>query len=205
MIRVTDISLPVDHKPEELGQAIAAIMGVPAHEIRSYEIYRKAVDARKRDHICFVYSVDVDSRRETAILERLGKKGNVSPMPQAKYQLPPRTKTDDGSRPVVIGAGPCGLFAGLILAQMGMRPVILERGKSAKERTRDVQAFWRSGTLDTESNVHFGEGGAGTFSDGKLTTQIKDQAGRCRKVIDELIAAGATEEIGFWYKPHIGT
>jgi uncharacterized protein len=203
MLRVTDISLPIDHKPEDLGEAIATILGVPAHEMRSYEIVRKAIDARKRDHIVFVYSVDVDSRREAAILDRLGKKGNISPRPDTEYKLPEHKAAD--SRPVIIGAGPCGLFAALILAQAGRQPIVLERGKSAKERAKDVYGFWKTGKLDTESNVQFGEGGAGTFSDGKLTTQIKDPAGRCMKVIRELIAAGAPEEIAFWYKPHIGT
>ena len=205
MLRVTDISLPVGHKPEELGEAIAAILGVPAHEIRSYEIHRKAVDARKRGHILLVYSVDVDSRRQTAILERLGRKGNLAMKPDEGYQLPKRPSRESSERPVVVGAGPCGLFAGLILAQVGLRPIVLERGKNAKERAKDVNEFWKTGRLDTESNVQFGEGGAGTFSDGKLSTQIKDVAGRCRKVINELIAAGAPEEIAFWYRPHIGT
>jgi len=205
MLRVTDISLPVGHKPEELGEAVAAILGVPEHEIRSYEIHRKAVDARKRGHVLLVYSVDVDSRRQAAILERLGRKASISLKPDEGYHLPRRPAEDNGERPVVVGAGPCGLLAGLILAQVGLRPIVLDRGKNAKDRARDVNEFWKTGRLDAESNVQFGEGGAGTFSDGKLTTQIKDAAGRCRKVINELIAAGAPEEIAFWYRPHIGT
>jgi uncharacterized FAD-dependent dehydrogenase len=205
MLRVTDISLPIDHKPDELGKAIAGILGVLPQEIGSYEIQRKAVDARKQNRIVFVYSVDVDSRSEAAILDRLGTKGSVSIRPDMDYTFVAASKGDVGERPVVIGAGPCGLFAGLLLAQMGLRPILLERGKSVKERAKDVYGFWKTGALDVESNVQFGEGGAGAFSDGKLTTQIKDKNNRCRKVIRELVAAGAPEEIAFSYKPHIGT
>jgi hypothetical protein len=205
MLRVTDISLPIDHKLDELGRAIAGILGVFPHEIIGYEIQRKAVDARKQNHIVFVYSVDVDCRSESAILDRIDTKGNISIRPELDYTFITASKGDIRERPVVIGAGPCGLFAGLLLAQMGLRPILLERGKSVSERAKDVYSFWKTGVLDVESNVQFGEGGAGAFSDGKLTTQIKDKSNRCRKVIRELIAAGAPEEIAFSYKPHIGT
>jgi uncharacterized protein len=205
MLRLTEIKLPIAHKPAELAAAIVKKLGIKAADLQEYKIARRGQDARKRDNILFVYSVDVALKDEAAVLKRLSADRQVSLTPDTNYHYVTQAPMHLSSRPVVVGAGPAGLFAGLILAQMGFRPIILERGKSVRERTKDTFGLWRQGKLDPESNVQFGEGGAGTFSDGKLHTQIKDPKHYGRKVLTEFVKAGAPEEILYVSKPHIGT
>jgi uncharacterized protein len=205
MLRLTEIRLPLDHAEPALQQAIAARLGVAEDAVADFTIFRRGVDARKRARILFVYTVDVVLRDEAAVLARLAGDPHVRPAPDTTYRFVAHAPADLPARPVVIGLGPCGLFAGLILAQMGFCPIILERGKPVRERTRDTFGLWRQGVLDPESNVQFGEGGAGTFSDGKLHSQIKDPKHYGRKVLTEFVKAGAPPEILYVSKPHIGT
>jgi uncharacterized FAD-dependent dehydrogenase len=177
-----------------------------ADELVGHTIFRRSYDARKSAAIVFIYTLDVELKDETAVLKRLRGDRHVGPTPDTSYRFVARAQQKSSApRPVVIGSGPCGLFAGLLLAQMGFRPLILERGKAVRERTRDTWGLWRKGQLNPESNVQFGEGGAGTFSDGKLYSQIKDPAFRGRKVLTEFVKAGAPAEILYVSKPHIGT
>ena len=226
MLRLTDIKLPLNHSDTALRAEILKRLDIAADELIAFTIFRRAHDARKRSAIFLIYSVDAEVGNEALLLQRLagrhpGGLRNVGPTPDMQYRFvahaPADTSGQPGSpaalrpslrsclRPLVIGTGPCGLFAGLILAQMGFRPIILERGKAVRERTRDTWGLWRDGKLDPESNVQFGEGGAGTFSDGKLYSQIKDRKHYGRKVLAEFIKAGAPEEILYVSKPHIGT
>ena len=233
MLRLTDIKLPLDHPETALRDAILARLGIAADELTAFTIARRSHDARKRGAIVLIYSVDVDTPREAELLRRMKDADtdlrHVAPTPDTTYRFvarapfdfapaalrPGRTedeggalrsrRTEEGLRPIVIGMGPCGLFAGLVLAQMGFRPIILERGKEVRERTKDTWGLWRRKILDPESNVQFGEGGAGTFSDGKLYSQISDKQHHGRKVLTEFAAAGAPEEILYVSKPHIGT
>jgi uncharacterized FAD-dependent dehydrogenase len=205
-MRITELKLPLDHTQSELHDALLKRLGIAADELVTYSIFRRSYDARKPSAIVFIYTLDVEVRNEATVLARLRNDRNIAPTPDTTYHFvtqAPATRAT--SRPVVIGTGPCGLFAGLILAQMGFRPIILERGKSVRERTRDTFGLWRQGQLDPESNVQFGEGGAGTFSDGKLYSQIKDPQYRGRKVLTEFVKAGAPAEILYVSKPHIGT
>jgi uncharacterized FAD-dependent dehydrogenase len=179
-------------------------LGVEEQDVTELAVVRRAHDARKRTAIEMVYSVDVAVREEEAVLRRAHTDPRIARTPSTQYR-PPVQAPADCSRPIVIGAGPCGLFAGLLLAQMGFRPIILDRGKVVRERTQDTWALWRRGILDPESNVQFGEGGAGTFSDGKLYSQIKDPRHLGRKVLTEFVEAGAPPEILTEAKPHIGT
>jgi uncharacterized FAD-dependent dehydrogenase len=204
MLRISDLKLPLGHPPEDLAPAICARLGIPAEDLISHTIARRAHDARKRSAILMVYTVDVALRDEAAVLARFERDSQVRPRPDTDYQLVAHAPKDF-TRPVVIGAGPCGLFAGLILAQMGFKPIILDRGKVVRERTKDTWGLWRRGELNPESNVQFGEGGAGTFSDGKLYSQIKDPRHLGRKVLEEFVKAGAPEEILTEAHPHIGT
>jgi uncharacterized FAD-dependent dehydrogenase len=174
-------------------------------DLLGYSVYRRAVDARKRSAIALIYTVDIEVRNEAALLKRFARDRNVAPAPDEGYRLKARAPSAGVSRPVVIGTGPCGLLAGLVLAQMGFRPLILERGKVVRERTKDTWGLWRRSALNPESNVQFGEGGAGTFSDGKLHSQIKDPHHYGRKVLSEFVKAGAPPEILTLAKPHIGT
>jgi uncharacterized FAD-dependent dehydrogenase len=203
MLRLTSITLPIGHSDADLADMITDKLAIPSESLVAYHIRRKSVDARKRGGVFFVYTIDVETTAGTDENTLAGDLQQVSLAPSMEY-IPPPSKPS-ASRPVIIGTGPCGLFAGLILAEAGMRPLLLERGKPAKQRAKDVAAFWKNATLDKNSNVQFGEGGAGTFSDGKLTTQIKDKHNRCRKVLNELVAAGAADEILHLAKPHIGT
>ena len=202
MVRVFEIKLPVDHTHDDLVRALADALHVPARDLLSWEIRRQAIDARKKTTIRLIYTVDASLRHEEQLVSKaLGHR--VIPTPDESYQ--PATPGSEMLKhpPVVVGSGPAGLFAGLILAQVGYLPVILERGKAIEERCCDVERFWQDGVLSPESNAQFGEGGAGAFSDGKLTTLINDL--RCRKVLDELAKAGAPREILVSNKPHIGT
>jgi uncharacterized FAD-dependent dehydrogenase len=200
MLRVTEIKLPLDHTDEALRAALAERLGVAAEALLDVSIFRRGYDARRAPAIEFVYTVDVSVRNEQALL----RAPKVERAPDCAYRLPFRAPPH-APRPLVIGAGPCGLFATLVLAQMGFRPILLERGKAVRERTRDTWGLWRRGELNPGSNVQFGEGGAGTFSDGKLHSTVKDAEFRWRKVLTEFVAAGAPEEILYVSKPHIGT
>ena len=205
MLRLTELKLPLDHDAEALASAITSRLGVAAGDLLGHTVFRRGYDARKKSAIHFVYSVDAELRDEASVLARFGNDPHVRPTPDMRYRLVAQAPAGSANRPVVIGAGPCGLFATLLLAQMGFRPILLERGKEVRERTRDTWALWRQGRLDPESNVQFGEGGAGTFSDGKLHSQIKDPGWRGRKVLEELVAADAPPEILYISKPHVGT
>ncbi len=205
MLRLTEIKLPLDHAEAALQSAILKRLEIESGELVGFSVFRRAHDARKRTAIHLIYTVDAEVRDEAALLARLAGKAHVARTPDMEYQFVARARDGLTSRPVVVGTGPCGLFAGLVLAQMGFRPIILERGKAVRERTQDTWGLWRKGTLDPESNVQFGEGGAGTFSDGKLYSQIKDRRHYGRKVLTEFVKAGAPEEILYVSKPHIGT
>jgi len=204
MLRLRDIALPFDHKPDALGAGIIKRLKISEHELLDFVIIRKSIDARRKNNILAVYTVDVRIKNESEVIYKFSQDKRISPAPDMNYRMPVVGNVQ-GLRPIVVGSGPCGLFAALILAQLGLKPVLIERGKDVKSRIKDVRNFWDTGQLDTESNVQFGEGGAGTFSDGKLTTQIKDKHNRSRKVLEEFVEAGAPEEILYQAKPHIGT
>jgi uncharacterized FAD-dependent dehydrogenase len=205
MLRLTELKLPLTHSAAELEAAILQRLGIARAELVGYSIFRRSYDARRKSAILFVYSIDIEVKNENSVFERLRGDKHIGRTPDMSYRFVAQAPEGLSERPVVIGTGPCGLFAGLLLAQMGFRPIILERGKAVRERTRDTWGLWRQGKLDPESNVQFGEGGAGTFSDGKLHSGIKDPRHLGRKVLTEFVAAGAPEEILYVSKPHIGT
>jgi uncharacterized FAD-dependent dehydrogenase len=205
MLRLTDIKLPLNHPPGAIERAALAKLGITPAEMISCTIFRRAHDARKRENILLIYTLDLEVKNEESILKRFGKDQHVRPTPDLEYKYTAKAPENLKLRPVVIGAGPCGLFAGLLLAQMGFRPIILERGKVVRERTKDTWKLWRKSELNVESNVQYGEGGAGTFSDGKLYSQIKDPRHLGRKVLTEFVKAEAPEEILTEAHPHIGT
>ena len=207
MLRLTELKLPLGHAPGALRAAVAERLGLASDETISFAVARRAHDARRKASILMIYSVDVEigARREAQVLARSAGDHRIRPAPDTAYRPVARARDDETRRPVVIGAGPCGLFAGLVLAQTGFRPIILDRGKVVRERTKDTWGLWRRGVLDPESNVQFGEGGAGTFSDGKLYSQIKDPRHLGRKVLAELVEAGAPQDILTEAHPHIGT
>jgi uncharacterized protein len=205
MLRLTEIKLPLDHDETALKAAILARLKLPPEALLGYSVFRRGYDARKPGAIRFVYTLHVEVSNEAAVFERFRNDAHVSIAPDTRYRFVGHAPKNLMARPVVIGTGPCGIFAGLLLAQMGFRPVMLERGKSVRERTKDTWGLWRQGKLNPESNVQFGEGGAGTFSDGKLHTQIKDPRHYGRKVLEEFVKAGAPEEILYVSKPHVGT
>ena len=206
MLRISELKLPLGHSVEALPSAVIVLLGIAPEELLSWQIARRANDARKRSSIAMVYSVDVTLVDEDKIFARLSDDSRIRRTPDVHYRfVTDRVPRGTFPRPVIIGAGPCGLFAGLVLAQMGFRPIILDRGKVVRERTKDTWDLWRRGELNPESNVQFGEGGAGTFSDGKLWSQIKDPKHFGRKVLTELVAAGAPAEILVEAHPHIGT
>ena len=206
MLRLSDLALPLDHSPEALLPAIAARLGVEPAGVLRHQLVRRGNDARKRGAIKLVYSFDVELADEAAALARLAGDPHVRPAPDTTYRPPVQAPADwAGTRPVVIGAGPCGLLAALVLAQMGFRPIIIERGKAVRERTKDTWGLWRRGVLEPESNAQFGERGAGTFSDGKLYSRIKDPRHLGRKVLAEFVKAGAPPEILTEAHPHVGT
>jgi uncharacterized FAD-dependent dehydrogenase len=206
MLRLSGLKLPLDHPAEAMPAAICERLGLAPEELLSHAVVRRGNDARRKSAILLVYTVDVELADEAAVLERFAKDHDLRPRPDTDYKFVTRATPDwSGKRPVVIGAGPCGLFAGLILAQMGFRPIILDRGKAVRERTKDTWGLWRRSELDPDSNVQFGEGGAGTFSDGKLYCRVKDPRHLGRKVLEEFVAAGAPEDILTEAHPHIGT
>ncbi|CAH6856012.1 conserved hypothetical protein [Vibrio chagasii] len=205
MIRLTEIKLPLDHEESAIQEAIEAKLGINSDQVISFNIFKRGYDARKKSKILLIYTLDVLVENEAELLEQFISDPHVKVTPDMEYKFVAKAVENQTERPVVIGFGPCGLFAGLVLAQMGFNPIIVERGKEVRERTKDTFGFWRKRTLNTESNVQFGEGGAGTFSDGKLYSQVKDPKHYGRKVIEEFVAAGAPEEILYVSKPHIGT
>ena len=206
MLRLTQVRLPLDHSEADIGEAVSTYLGIPADNIISYKIFRRSIDARKSFSIFFIYTIDFEVADEANILSRFENDHRLKTAPDTSWHFAARAPERPlRTQPVIIGMGPAGLFAGLILAKHGFRPIILERGKAVRERSRDTFDFWRKGILDPESNVQFGEGGAGTFSDGKLHTQIKDRKHYGRKVLDEFVRAGAPREILYVSKPHIGT
>ncbi|HDF7577653.1 TPA: NAD(P)/FAD-dependent oxidoreductase [Vibrio parahaemolyticus] len=206
MIRINEIKLPLDHEEGALLDAITKKLGIPAEKVISFNVFRRGYDARKKTNIHLIYTLDINVEGdETALLAKFANDPHVRQTPDMEYKFVAKAPENLTERPIVIGFGPCGLFAGLVLAQMGFNPIIVERGKEVRERTKDTFGFWRKRTLNPESNVQFGEGGAGTFSDGKLYSQVKDPNFYGRKVITEFVEAGAPEEILYVSKPHIGT
>lgn len=205
MIRITEIKLPLEHKPSEFNAAIIKKLGINAIDLVEYAIFKRGVDARKANAILLAYTLDVTVKGEAKVLAKLSKDPHVKLAPDTSYKFVANAPATLKNRPVVVGLGPSGLFAALILAQSGFKPLVLERGKAVRERTKDTFNFWRKSKLNPESNVQFGEGGAGTFSDGKLYSQIKDPKHYGRKVLNEFVKAGAPEEILYVSHPHIGT
>ncbi len=205
MIRLTELRLPLDHEEGALLEAITAKLGIPAEQVLSFSMFRRGYDARKKTNIQLIYTLDIEVANQDKLLAKFSKDPHVRETPDMEYKYVAQAPANLTERPIVIGFGPCGLFAGLVLAQMGFNPIIVERGKEVRERTKDTFGFWRKRTLNPESNVQFGEGGAGTFSDGKLYSQVKDPNFYGRKVITEFVEAGAPEEIFYVSKPHIGT
>ena len=206
MIRLSNLTLPLDHAADAVEPAIAARLGIAQADLLRVTLVRRGNDARKKSAILLVYTFDLELADEVAVLAAHAADSQVRPTPDTAYRFPVRAPDDwQGERPVIIGAGPCGLMAALILAQMGLRPIIIERGKAVRERTKDTWGLWRRGTLESESNAQFGEGGAGTFSDGKLYSRIKDPRHLGRKVLTEFVRAGAPPEILTEAHPHVGT
>ncbi|NHZ64865.1 NAD(P)/FAD-dependent oxidoreductase [Massilia genomosp. 1] len=209
MLRINELKLPLDHAEADLRQAILARLGIAGADLLGFSVFKRSYDARKRSAIVLIYAINAEVRDQAGLLARLGHDAHILPAPDTSYAFVAGGEQlqghDKSERPVVIGTGPCGLFAALILAQMGLRPLILERGKVVRERTVDTFGFWRKRELNPESNVQYGEGGAGTFSDGKLYSQIKDPKHYGRKVLTEFVKAGAPDEIMYVSKPHIGT
>ncbi|WP_372742440.1 NAD(P)/FAD-dependent oxidoreductase, partial [Neptunomonas sp.] len=205
MIRLTNIQLPLDHDEQAISNIILSRLSIKADDLVSYNVHRRGYDARKKTNIVLIYTLDVETKNDQALLEKFADDQLIKATPDMSYQFVAQAPANLQERPVVIGFGPCGLLAGLVLAQMGYKPIILDRGKEVRERTKDTFGFWRKKILNTESNVQFGEGGAGTFSDGKLYSQVKDPHHYGRKVLSEFVDAGAPDEIMFVSKPHIGT
>ena len=205
MLRLTELKLPLDHPPEALRAAILQRLALKDDELLGVSIFKRSFDARKKHAMLLVYALDIEVRNEAALLKQFRNDRHLMQAPDTTYRFVGQASQLLASRPIVVGFGPCGIFAALILAQMGFKPIVLERGRAVRERTKDTWGLWRKHTLNPESNVQFGEGGAGTFSDGKLYSQIKDPKHYGRKVIAEFVKAGAPEEIQYVSKPHIGT
>ena len=206
MLRLTELKLPLDHTGPDLEAAICARLDIDPASLIRYTVAKRGNDARRKSAIKLVYALDVTVADEAAVLARHGTDNQLRPAPDTAYRFPVMAPPGwTGTRPVVIGAGPCGLLAALILAQMGFRPIIIERGKAVRARTKDTWGLWRRNVLEPESNVQFGEGGAGTFSDGKLYSRIKDPRHLGRKVLVEFVKAGAPADILTEAHPHVGT
>ena len=204
MLRITELKLPLDHSEQDLAAAIVAFLGIKPADLKSYTVFKRSYDAR-RGVMSLAYIIDMEVEGEARLLARFKDDIHVLATPDTSYHFVTQAPATLAKRPVVVGFGPCGLLAALVLAQMGFKPIVLERGKKVRERTKDTWGLWRKNVLNPESNVQFGEGGAGTFSDGKLYSQIKDPRHLGRKVLTEFVKAGAPEEILFIAKPHIGT
>ncbi|MDL9999557.1 NAD(P)/FAD-dependent oxidoreductase [Variovorax sp. J22P240] len=207
MLRISEIKLPLDHDSAALPKAVATTLGISPEAVSDIHVFKRSFDARKAD-LLQVYIVDValaDPALEAQVLARFAENPRVGPTPDMTWRAPAQAPAELPLRPVVIGFGPCGIFAALVLAQMGFKPIVLERGKTVRQRTKDTWGLWRKSVLNPESNVQFGEGGAGTFSDGKLYSQIKDPRFLGRKVMEEFVKAGAPPEILYVAHPHIGT
>ena len=207
MIRILQLKLPVDHTPDALEKKICQQLKIKKEELSSWKIVRRSLDARKKPDLKFVYVVDVDTPKERKILHRMQKVNdkNIMLTNKTEYQFPAGGTEKLKQPPVVIGSGPAGLFCAWALAKAGLRPVVYERGEKASERKKTVDQYWKDGILDPNSNVQFGEGGAGTFSDGKLNTLVKDPVGRHRKVLEIFVQGGAPDHILYEQKPHLGT
>ena len=205
MIRITNVKLPLDHNEAQLRKAILSMLFIKENQLIDFTVFRRGFDARSKHNISLLYTIDVSTDNDEAVIKDNYDNPNVRLAPDMTYQYVTQAPEDLAERPVVIGFGPCGIFVGLVLAEMGYKPIILDRGKEVRERTKDTFGFWRTRTLNTESNVQFGEGGAGTFSDGKLYTQINDKKHYGRKVLNDFVDAGAPDEILYVSKPHIGT
>ena len=206
MLRLTEVKLPLDHPEEAIAIAILKKLQITPEDLIHYTICKRSYDARKRSEITLVYILDVETPQEKQLLQRFRKDPHVVVTPDTSYRMVAQAPSDLATRPIVIGTGPCGMFAGLMLAQMGFCPILLERGKAVRDRTVDTFAFWKKkDSLNPESNAQFGEGGAGTFSDGKLYSQVRDSKHHGRKVLEELVESGASPEILYVNKPHIGT
>ncbi|UVL77496.1 NAD(P)/FAD-dependent oxidoreductase [Pseudomonas putida] len=206
MLRITELKLPLDHPDEALREAIVQRLGIRDEQLISFNLFKRSYDARKKNsELLFIYTIDLEASNEAELLNKFTDDHNIGPAPDVTYKYVGHAPADMQERPIVVGFGPCGIFAGLLLAQMGFKPIILERGKEVRQRTKDTWGLWRKSVLNPESNVQFGEGGAGTFSDGKLYSQIKDPQHHGRKVLEEFVKAGAPDEILYINKPHIGT
>ncbi|MBS1145905.1 MAG: hypothetical protein H6R08_81 [Proteobacteria bacterium] len=205
MLRLTELKLPLDHPAGALRAAILQRLGLQDDELLSVSIFKRSHDARKKHALLLIYALDIEVKNEAALLKKFRNDHHIAPTPDMAYHFVGHAPDNFTHRPIVVGFGPCGIFAALVLAQMGFKPIVLERGKAVRERTQDTWGLWRKHTLNPESNVQFGEGGAGTFSDGKLYSQIKDPKHYGRKVIAEFVKAGAPDEIRYVAKPHIGT
>jgi uncharacterized FAD-dependent dehydrogenase len=211
MLRLNDIQLPLNHSDEDLAAAIVAKLDINSSEIVSFSVFKRSYDARKKANILLIYQVDVvlSAANQQRVLEQFSEQSFVKISPDTSYHFVAHADenfpTGNQQRPIIIGFGPCGILVALVLAQMGLKPIVLERGKDVRQRTKDTFGLWRNRKLNTESNVQYGEGGAGTFSDGKLYSQVKDKRHLGRKVLSEFVKAGAPEEIMFVSKPHIGT
>ncbi|WP_285352457.1 NAD(P)/FAD-dependent oxidoreductase [Pseudomonas sp. ME-P-057] len=206
MLRITEFKLPLDNADDELRPALLQRLAIGSDELLDFTLFKRSYDARKKStELQFIYTIDFQVRDEPALLKRLSHDKHIGPAPDVSYKMVGNAPADLSERPLVVGFGPCGIFAGLLLAQMGFKPIILERGTEVRQRTKDTWGLWRKNVLNPESNVQFGEGGAGTFSDGKLYSQIKDPKFIGRKVLHEFVKAGAPDEILYVSKPHIGT
>ena len=204
MIRINQLKLPITHTFSDLNKKAAKTLRIGELQIKELQIIRQSLDARHKKDLFFVYTVDVLTDHESKILKKVNDKNIMSIIPK-EYHFPSPGMNDMKHRPIIIGCGPAGLFCGYMLAKAGYRPVILERGEAVEERQKTVDAFWKNGVLDPESNVQFGEGGAGTFSDGKLNTLVKDKDGRGHEVMKIFEEMGAPKEILYQQKPHLGT
>ncbi len=204
MIQIQQLKLPITHSRDDLEAKTCKLLKIKREQLLSCRITKQSIDARKKNEIHYVYTIEADTENDRKILKRLHQ-NNIRYMEKQEYHFPVSGRTSLVNRPIIVGSGPAGLFCAYMLASYGYDPVILERGKTVEERTRDVTGFWNGGGLNPKSNVQFGEGGAGTFSDGKLNTLVKDTVGRNRKVLEIFTAHGAPEEICYEAKPHIGT